>query len=137
MAGAQKVSNGRISSSVLHVQSFVALKSPGTHHIAWHYGLNLTQKIQKCHSLPSGLVSLTNEHCRNYPKLTLQLFPPIELENLLPFDIRYRVHDKSTSTSSTEFLRKVGLQFQDDRILIFCRAVSFPYIPYSLTIQSC
>lgn len=35
--------------------------------------------------------------------------PPLELENLLPFDIKYRVHDKNTSTSSSEFLRKGGL----------------------------
>ena len=46
---------------------------------------------------------------RSYPKLTVRMQPPLELENLLPFDIKYRVHDKNTSTSATEFLRKGGL----------------------------
>lgn len=46
---------------------------------------------------------------KNYPRLTLKLYPPIELENLLPFDIRYRVHDKASNTSSSEFLRKGGI----------------------------
>jgi len=35
--------------------------------------------------------------------------PPLELENLLPFDVKYRVHDKNTGTSASEFLRKGGL----------------------------
>ncbi|KAG8799617.1 hypothetical protein FRC17_007079, partial [Serendipita sp. 399] len=46
---------------------------------------------------------------RTYPKLNVKLYPPIELENLLPFDIRYRVHDKASNTSSTEFLRQGGV----------------------------
>jgi vacuolar protein sorting-associated protein 13A/C len=46
---------------------------------------------------------------RSYPKLTVRMQPPLELENLLPFDIKYRVHDKNTSTNSSEFLRKGGL----------------------------
>ncbi|KAG8855475.1 hypothetical protein FRC20_000760 [Serendipita sp. 405] len=46
---------------------------------------------------------------RTYPKLNIKLYPPVELENLLPFDIRYRVHDKASGTSSTEFLRQGGI----------------------------
>lgn len=52
---------------------------------------------------------LIHRLCRSYPKLTVRMQPPLELENLLPFDIKYRVHDKNTSTSSSEFLRKGGL----------------------------
>ncbi|KIM32678.1 hypothetical protein M408DRAFT_326439 [Serendipita vermifera MAFF 305830] len=50
-----------------------------------------------------------NESSKHYPKLTLKLYPPIELENLLPYDIKYRVHDKATNTSSSEFLRQGGI----------------------------
>jgi vacuolar protein sorting-associated protein 13A/C len=53
--------------------------------------------------------SLIYRFRRSYPKLTVRMQPPLELENLLPFDIKYRVHDKNTSTSSSEFLRKGGV----------------------------
>ena len=39
-------------------------------------------------------------------KLTLRA--PIELENLLPYDIKFRIHDKNTSLSSSNFLVKGG-----------------------------
>jgi vacuolar protein sorting-associated protein 13A/C len=40
--------------------------------------------------------------------MTLTLRPPIEIENLLPCDINYKLHDKNTGTSSTEWLMKGG-----------------------------
>jgi vacuolar protein sorting-associated protein 13A/C len=40
--------------------------------------------------------------------MTLVLRAPIEVENLLPYDIKFRVHDKNSSHSSTEFLVKGG-----------------------------
>ena len=40
--------------------------------------------------------------------MTLNLRAPIELENLLPFDIKWKVHDKNTGLSSTELLVKGG-----------------------------
>lgn len=40
--------------------------------------------------------------------MTLSLRAPVELENLLPFDIKWRVHDKNTSLSSGEYLIKGG-----------------------------
>lgn len=43
-----------------------------------------------------------------YPRMTLSLRAPVELENLLPFDIKWRVHDKNTSLSSGEYLIKGG-----------------------------
>ena len=58
---------------------------------------------------PQKNSSLIYRSHRSYPKLTVRMQPPLELENLLPFDIKYRVHDKNTSTSATEFLRKGGL----------------------------
>ena len=39
-------------------------------------------------------------------KLTLRA--PIELENLLPYDIKFRIHDKNTGLSSSNFLVNGG-----------------------------
>ena len=41
--------------------------------------------------------ALTQEHisvCSKYPKMTVELRAPLELENLLPFDLKYRIYDK-------------------------------------------
>lgn len=46
--------------------------------------------------------------CRQYPKLTLRLRAPIEVENLLPYNIRYRVYDKNTRSNTTNFLIRGG-----------------------------
>jgi len=46
---------------------------------------------------------------RNYPKIKLILRAPIELENLRPFDLNYRVFDKNTNQNWTSFLRKGGI----------------------------
>jgi vacuolar protein sorting-associated protein 13A/C len=43
-----------------------------------------------------------------YPRITLRLRPPIEIENLLPYDIRYRIFDKNRERNWTSFLRKGG-----------------------------
>ena len=41
--------------------------------------------------------------------MTLRLRAPIEVENLLPYDIKYRIFDKNTNQNWTSFLRKGGL----------------------------
>lgn len=46
---------------------------------------------------------------RKYPKIALELRAPIELENLLPFDLNYRIFDKNTNQNWTSFLRKGGI----------------------------
>lgn len=46
---------------------------------------------------------------RKYPKLTLILRAPIEIENLLPFDVNYRIFDKNTRQNWTGYLRKGGV----------------------------
>ncbi|EJU02006.1 hypothetical protein DACRYDRAFT_22408 [Dacryopinax primogenitus] len=46
---------------------------------------------------------------RVYPKMTLTLRAPVELENLLPFDLKYRVFDKNTSQNWSSFLRHGGI----------------------------
>lgn len=45
---------------------------------------------------------------RSYPKLALRLRAPIEIQNLLPFDVRYRVFDKNLEHNWQSYLRKGG-----------------------------
>ena len=45
---------------------------------------------------------------RKYPKLSLRLRAPIELENLLPYDIQYRIYDKNTDQQWKSYLRHGG-----------------------------
>ena len=45
---------------------------------------------------------------RLYPNMKLVLRAPVELENLLPYDIKFRIHDKHTGLSSSNFLVKGG-----------------------------
>ncbi|KAH9886351.1 vacuolar protein sorting-associated protein 13 [Xylariomycetidae sp. FL2044] len=44
-----------------------------------------------------------------YPYMRLKLSPPIVLENLLPYDFKYRIYDKNTKKDWTNFLRKGGV----------------------------
>jgi len=50
----------------------------------------------------------TDPLVKTYPKLTLRLRAPIEVENLLPFDIRFRVYDKNREHNWSSFLRQGG-----------------------------
>ncbi|KAL0252508.1 hypothetical protein I308_101900 [Cryptococcus tetragattii IND107] len=45
---------------------------------------------------------------RIYPRMTLVLRAPVELENLLAYDLKFRVHDKNSGLSSSSFLVKGG-----------------------------
>ncbi|XXG97960.1 hypothetical protein Hte_004276 [Hypoxylon texense] len=44
-----------------------------------------------------------------YPYMRLKISPPIVLENLLPYDFKYRIYDKNTKRDWTNFLRKGGV----------------------------
>ena len=46
---------------------------------------------------------------RHYPKLTLSLRAPVEVENLLPFDVQYRLFDKNLNHNWSSFLRSGGI----------------------------
>ena len=46
---------------------------------------------------------------RKSPKLSLRLRAPIELENLLPHDIQYRIYDKNTDQQWKSYLRHGGI----------------------------
>ena len=46
---------------------------------------------------------------KSYPRMSLNLHAPVELENLLPYDLKFRIHDKNTGLSSSNFLVKGGV----------------------------
>ncbi|KAG6336571.1 hypothetical protein ID866_2509 [Astraeus odoratus] len=46
---------------------------------------------------------------RKSPKINLKLRAPIELENLLPYNIQYRIFDKHANTNWKSYLRKGGI----------------------------
>ncbi|KIP11945.1 hypothetical protein PHLGIDRAFT_21259 [Phlebiopsis gigantea 11061_1 CR5-6] len=46
---------------------------------------------------------------RRFPKISLKLRAPIELENLLPFNIEYRIYDKDADQNWKSYLRKGGV----------------------------
>ena len=44
-----------------------------------------------------------------YPYMRIKLHAPVELQNLLPYDFKYRIYDKNTKKDWTNFLRKGGV----------------------------
>ncbi|KAH6917385.1 vacuolar protein sorting-associated protein vps13 [Coprinopsis sp. MPI-PUGE-AT-0042] len=44
-----------------------------------------------------------------YPKINLRLRAPLELENLLPYNLEYRIYDKNTDQNWKSYLRKGGV----------------------------
>ncbi|KZT65144.1 vacuolar protein sorting-associated protein 13 [Daedalea quercina L-15889] len=46
---------------------------------------------------------------RKIPRITVRLRAPIELENLLPYNLDYRIYDKDTNQNWRSYLRKGGL----------------------------
>ena len=44
-----------------------------------------------------------------YPFMRIRISAPIEVQNLLPFDFKYRIYDKNTKKDWTNFLRKGGV----------------------------
>jgi vacuolar protein sorting-associated protein 13A/C len=41
--------------------------------------------------------------------MRIRLSAPVEIQNLLPFDFKYRIYDKNTKKDWTNFLRKGGV----------------------------
>ncbi|KAH7135967.1 hypothetical protein B0J11DRAFT_425934 [Dendryphion nanum] len=44
-----------------------------------------------------------------YPHMRLRLQAPVEVQNLLPYDFKYRIYDSNTKKDWTNFLRKGGV----------------------------
>lgn len=50
-----------------------------------------------------------DKKARHYPYMRLKLSAPVTLENLLPYDFKYRIYDKDTKRDWANFLRKGGV----------------------------
>ncbi|KAG8928477.1 hypothetical protein FRC01_005870 [Tulasnella sp. 417] len=76
---------------------------------AWaSYDLN--DSINRYVVVTGAFVPLPTYHVdRAYPKMTVRLRAPIELENLLPYDIKYRIYDTTSRRTWTSYLRRGGL----------------------------
>ena len=46
---------------------------------------------------------------QDYPNMRIAVSAPIEIQNLLPYDFKYRIYDKNTKKDWTNFLRKGGV----------------------------
>ncbi|KAF8622462.1 hypothetical protein AX15_006983 [Amanita polypyramis BW_CC] len=46
---------------------------------------------------------------RGYPKVNLRLCAPLEIENLLPYNLDYRIYDKNMDQTWASYLRKGGV----------------------------
>lgn len=46
---------------------------------------------------------------RKSPKIKVKLRAPIELENLLPYNLQYRIYDKNADQNWKSYLRKGGV----------------------------
>lgn len=44
-----------------------------------------------------------------YPYMRVQISAPVEVQNLLPYDFKYRIYDKNTKKDWTNFLRRGGV----------------------------
>ncbi|KAG6015320.1 hypothetical protein E4U54_003712 [Claviceps lovelessii] len=51
----------------------------------------------------------SNPMTRIYPYMKIKLSAPVTLENLLPYDFKYRIYDKNTKKDWSNFLRKGGV----------------------------
>lgn len=51
----------------------------------------------------------SNPMTRTYPYMKIKLSAPITIENLLPYDFKYRIYDKNTKKDWSNFLRKGGV----------------------------
>jgi vacuolar protein sorting-associated protein 13A/C len=59
--------------------------------------------------LPDASVIPTPFLLSKSPKIKLKLRAPIELENLLPYNIQYRIYDKNADQNWKSYLRKGGV----------------------------
>ncbi|EXJ82284.1 hypothetical protein A1O3_06097 [Capronia epimyces CBS 606.96] len=46
---------------------------------------------------------------KKYPYMRIQISAPVEVQNLLPYDFKYRIYDRNTKKDWTNFLRKGGV----------------------------
>ena len=63
----------------------------------------------KYHPSMFGFITYHHEIFRRYPKMDLILMAPIQLENLLPYNLQYRIYDKDTDQNWRSYLRAGGI----------------------------
>lgn len=54
-------------------------------------------------------IDRSNPLTKTYPYMKIRISAPIEVENLLPYDFKYRIYDKNAKKNWTNFLRKNGV----------------------------
>ncbi|CEH13766.1 Vacuolar protein sorting-associated protein [Ceraceosorus bombacis] len=84
----------------------------------WQELLKKSTRVVSCDALHEGeapfrfqCFAITEKQdalSRAYPRLTLRLRAPVEVENLLPYDIQYRIFDRNLNHNWNSFLRKGG-----------------------------
>ncbi|KAK7064233.1 hypothetical protein R3P38DRAFT_3417731, partial [Favolaschia claudopus] len=52
---------------------------------------------------------MDDSQSRKHPKINLKLRAPVELENLLPYNLEYRIYDKDTDQNWRSYLRQGGV----------------------------
>lgn len=57
---------------------------------------------------PSQLTTCSESALKNR-KFTIKLFAPLEIENLLPYNIEYTIFDKNSNKNWSSFLREGGI----------------------------
>ncbi|KAF8453095.1 hypothetical protein BGX38DRAFT_1249760 [Terfezia claveryi] len=65
--------------------------------------------IRKNSASPSSSSSPTPAMNSSYPYMKISLSAPLEVQNLLPYDFKFRIYDKNTKKEWANFLRKGGL----------------------------
>lgn len=61
------------------------------------------------HTFFHPLLNMSYFSSRSYPDFVLTLRAPIELENLLPYDLDYRIHDRDLRYTWSSYLRRGGV----------------------------
>lgn len=69
----------------------------------------MTHHHGECSCTPLIVGSGISFGCSKYPKINLKLRAPLELENLLPYNLQYRIYDKDTDQNWRSYLRKGGV----------------------------
>lgn len=72
-------------------------------------GANRLQRSRCTASFPPRSSTFPDTLLRKSPKIKVKLRAPIELENLLPYNLQYRIYDKNADQNWKSYLRKGGV----------------------------
>lgn len=87
--------------------------------VGWRDLVSKSSRVMACISEDEGeapfrfqcytLYNRQDPRSRIYPHLSLKLRAPVEIENLLPYDVQYRIFDKNLNQNWSSYLRKGGI----------------------------